>query len=101
MLTLDQLRLHLSKANTLRRVTELEVSGYEREALAIGESLAYSTRGWKLMLGAEGEQQETKEKLTALAERLTDAQRDRARTIQYDAIAKSIGKLPARSQGLE
>lgn len=40
-------------------------------------------------------------KLATLSDRLAAAQRDRARTIEYDAIAKRIGKLPARLQGEE
>ncbi|ORY87526.1 hypothetical protein BCR35DRAFT_302326 [Leucosporidium creatinivorum] len=84
MMGLDQLAQHLSRTARLQRVTEMEVAGYVEEAAA-----------------TEATSTETSNRLIDLTERLREAQQERARRIEYDTIAKTIGKLPDREKGKE
>ena len=45
--------------------------------------------------------EETRQKLVDLRKRLEAAQQERARRIEYDAIAKTIARLPDRQKGKE
>ncbi|KAL8292105.1 hypothetical protein RQP46_001571 [Phenoliferia psychrophenolica] len=81
---LDQLTLQLVKTQRIDSMTATEVANYEREAQSIEQTHAQTT-----------------EKLSSLSATLMLAQRDRGRTIEYDLIAKDVGKLPDRAQGLQ
>lgn len=50
---------------------------------------------------AERTSEETRQKLVDLRRRLEAAQQERARRIEYDAIAKTISRLPDRQKGKE
>ncbi|KAK4699030.1 THO complex subunit 7, partial [Phenoliferia sp. Uapishka_3] len=81
---LDQFTMQLLKNQRIEQITEVEVAHYEKEAQDI-----------------ESTHTQMMDKLSDLNAKLVLAQRDRGRTIEYDMIAKDIGKLPDRAQGLE
>ncbi|KAM0746271.1 hypothetical protein T439DRAFT_329983 [Meredithblackwellia eburnea MCA 4105] len=82
ILSLEQLATGLAKTSRIQQVTEMEVLTYQREALSI-----------------EQQQEETTAKIEQLKMQLELAQRDRARRIQYDQMAREIRKMPDREQG--
>ncbi|GAA5979721.1 hypothetical protein JCM11641_004064 [Rhodosporidiobolus odoratus] len=84
LIALDQLAQHLAKQTRLDHVTQLEVDQYRRDALALSQ-----------------QSDETLLKLSSLKERLERAKQERARRIEYDALAKGIAKLPDRAKGEE
>jgi hypothetical protein len=107
MMGLDQLAQHLSRTARLQRVTEMEVAGYVEEAAATGELLSAPAHLRALVLTSahprhpDATSTETSNRLVDLTERLREAQQERARRIEYDTIAKTIGKLPTREKGKE
>ncbi|SCZ90293.1 BZ3500_MvSof-1268-A1-R1_Chr9g10780 [Microbotryum saponariae] len=84
LIGLDQLSQQLAKPKRIRTVTRIEVSGYQDDALAL-----------------ERTARETIQSIEALRTRLGLAQQERARRIEYDAIARTIKKLPDRAKGSE
>ncbi|GAA6064713.1 hypothetical protein JCM10212_000827 [Sporobolomyces blumeae] len=83
-ITLDNLDHHLAKSRRIRDVTQFEVDHYQAEQAAIEKS-----------------SRETRVRIEALSNRLVEAQQERARRIEYDALAKTIAKLPDREKGTE
>ncbi|GAA6002915.1 uncharacterized protein JCM10292_001371 [Rhodotorula paludigena] len=81
---LGQLEQLLDKAKRIEQVTAWEVEGYRNEVVSLEQSSG-----------------ETSAKLVSLGERLVAAQQERARRIEYDAIAKTITRLPDREKGKE
>ncbi|KDE06092.1 hypothetical protein MVLG_03511 [Microbotryum lychnidis-dioicae p1A1 Lamole] len=84
LIGLDQLSQQLVKPKRIRKVTQIEVSGYQDDALVL-----------------ERTARETIQSIEALRTRLALAQQERARRIEYDAIARTIKKLPDRAKGSE
>ncbi|SCV70043.1 BQ2448_1437 [Microbotryum intermedium] len=84
LIGLDHLSQQLVKPKRIRRVTQVEVLGYQDDALAL-----------------ERTAEETIRSIQALRERLALAQQERARRIEYDALARTIKKLPDRAKGSE
>lgn len=107
MIGLDQLAEQLSRTQRLQRVTEIEVAGYVEEARVTGEFSSrahhktYYSPPPALHQIVEATSADTTRRLVDLSERLASAQQERARRIEYDAIAKTIGKLPDRDKGKE
>ncbi|GAA6018260.1 hypothetical protein JCM10207_002889 [Rhodosporidiobolus poonsookiae] len=84
LISLDQLAQHLAKAERIEQVAGWEVDEYRSQAAHLEESSS-----------------ETRQKLLTLEDRLVQAQQERARRIEYDGLAKTIGKLPDRTKGQE
>lgn len=112
MTSLEQLSQQLSRTTRLQRVTKLEIQGYEHDSAQIGQFCIPWIRHIYLQFHAlipyhhrdfiaESSSVEISDKITALKSRLVDAQQERARRIEYDQLAKSIGKLPDRTKGTE
>lgn len=81
---LDQLEQQLAKSRRIDKVTAAEIQEYQQEVAAL-----------------ERTSEETRQKLVDLRRRLEAAQQERARRIEYDAIAKTIARLPDRQKGKE
>ncbi|GAA5970737.1 hypothetical protein JCM8115_003155 [Rhodotorula mucilaginosa] len=81
---LDQLEQQLGKSERIDKVTAAEIQEYQQEVAAL-----------------ERTSEETRQKLVDLRRRLEAAQQERARRIEYDAIAKTISRLPDRQKGKE
>ncbi|KWU44488.1 hypothetical protein RHOSPDRAFT_34054 [Rhodotorula sp. JG-1b] len=81
---LDQLEQQLGKSKRIDKVTAAEIQEYQQEVAAL-----------------ERTSEETRQKLVDLRKRLEAAQQERARRIEYDAIAKTIARLPDRQKGKE
>ncbi|GAA5824478.1 hypothetical protein JCM11251_000439 [Rhodosporidiobolus azoricus] len=84
LIGLDQLAQHLGKAERIEQVTGWEVDGFKSEVAALEKSSL-----------------ETRQRLQSLETRLAQAQQERARRIEYDGLARTIGKLPDRAKGEE
>ncbi|GAA5916768.1 hypothetical protein JCM6882_003054 [Rhodosporidiobolus microsporus] len=84
LIGLDQLAQHLGKAERIEQVTGWEVEGYRSEVASL-----------------EHASSETRQRLQSLEARLAQAQQERARRIEYDGLARVIGKLPDRAKGDE
>ncbi|BGO99588.1 hypothetical protein RTBOTA2_003405 [Rhodotorula toruloides] len=81
---LDQLAQQLAKSRRIEQVAAWEIDSYRQEVATLEQS-----------------SEETRQKLAALGEKLTSAQQERARRIEYDGIAKTIARLPDRQKGQE
>ncbi|KAK4054601.1 hypothetical protein OIO90_003413 [Microbotryomycetes sp. JL221] len=82
--SLEHLTAQLARTKRLRHVTEVEVKGYVEEAAQSDAGSAHAT-----------------ERIALLKAELTSAQRERARRVEYDALARTINSLPSREKGLE
>ncbi|GAA5853005.1 hypothetical protein JCM8547_004766 [Rhodosporidiobolus lusitaniae] len=81
---LDQLAQHLGRAEKVEQVTQWEVDEYRQEASSL-----------------EQQSTDTRLRLHVLEEKLDSAKKERARRIEYDGLARGIGKVPDRSKGQE
>ncbi|GAA5867296.1 hypothetical protein JCM3774_003536 [Rhodotorula dairenensis] len=81
---LDQLEQQLGKTKRIEQVTAAEILEYRQQVAALEQT-----------------SEETRQKLVDLRTRLEAAQQERARRIEYDAIAKTISRLPDRQKGKE
>ncbi|BGP56259.1 hypothetical protein JCM8202_001421 [Rhodotorula sphaerocarpa] len=81
---LDQLEHQLGKTRRIDLASQTEIAQYRAQVAQL-----------------EHTSEETRHRLVALRQRLEAAQQERARRIEYDAIAKTISQLPDRQKGQE
>ncbi|KAM0789421.1 hypothetical protein ACM66B_000246 [Microbotryomycetes sp. NB124-2] len=82
--SLEHLAAQLANVNRLEHVTATEITRYTREAHHFDEASARANQ-----------------KIKDLKAQLAEAEQERARRIQYDAMARRIATLPDREKGAE